>query len=339
MRLACVRVVVIVVASAGTTRADPAPVHDAQGAGSLRVDLQCADLWATPDNGLTVSVDGVPTASVGLNGRNVRHVTRRGSYETWVPADFGFDVAPGLHHVAIVMPGCAVDDRDLVIDPIAPTTVDGRLAITDRALTGPTGAPNHTALALGIIEAMVPARAGMTNVGGMPTGYSTGAATAHGVWLSLGFEHRRLALIFDISLAWTGSSGTVEPGPGVSSGGPVPYSDTLLDVRTAWRIGIRVPLSSVALAAGVGIGATVLDNLTGAPQLLTALAAANGGATAWAFVPVWASLTVKPWCGFGAQLLGSYDVGLGATSAATVGVGILIQPNSACSSPPNVSVH
>ena len=85
----------------------------ADPSGSLRVDVRCADYWATPDRGLLVTVDGVPTTPAGTNGATISGFALdeagnvSGPYSVWTPTDVGFDVAPGPHRVAVDAPGCA----------------------------------------------------------------------------------------------------------------------------------------------------------------------------------------------------------------------------------------
>lgn len=153
--------------------------------------------------------------------------------------------------------------------------------------------------------------------------------------MSISWEHHRLAMALDASVAWAPSSGTLQPSP---SAVPVPYHDTLFELRTAWRIGLRFPMHDVAVAGGLGYGATLVDHLAGTPDPNSV---APRGVTASGFVPGWASVTVKPWCSFGAQVLASYDIGFGGASQndASITAGLIFQPNRACSERPGVRVH
>ena len=59
------------------------------------------------------------------------------------------------------------------------------------------------------------------------------------------------------------------------------------------------------------------------------------------YVPVWASLTVKPACNFGVQLLASYDVvpGQAVEDRVTIAAGLMFQPSNACAEAPWLRVH
>ena len=93
LRVMAIRTVgasVLVLVCAPAAYADPiAPLGDLPD-GDLRVDLQCADYWATPSAGLRVTVDGAPADATGTNGRTVTGVGKHGAYTAWVPTDVGF---------------------------------------------------------------------------------------------------------------------------------------------------------------------------------------------------------------------------------------------------------
>src|SRR5437764_14632826 len=86
---------------------------DPQPAGNLRVDLHCADYWATPDRGLHVTLDGVAQPPLAVNGFPLLAVDKHGTtHVRWLPTDIAYAVAAGPHHVEVAAPGCAAEARD-----------------------------------------------------------------------------------------------------------------------------------------------------------------------------------------------------------------------------------
>ena len=84
MRIHRVLVVAFLVTFARVASAQVEPGLGPLPDGNLRVDLRCADYWATPANGLQVSVDGVAPPTTGTNGANVLVDGKHGPYEMWV---------------------------------------------------------------------------------------------------------------------------------------------------------------------------------------------------------------------------------------------------------------
>jgi hypothetical protein len=270
---------------------------------------------------------------------------KHGPYETWVPTDIGFQLAPGPHHLVLAAPGCASFASDIVTPTDGSTVVQGRLAITDPSLLGTTAAPNRIGIAFGGLASFLPSRSGVSTLGPVTTGYATNPATLEGGWLSLSYEHRHFASALDTSIAWTSSAGTLTPitelAPNSQNPGPQPYSDTLLDFRTTARLGVRAPMGSVAFAAGSGLGVSFLTHIPGQNQTNIGVAEPPSGLDASVFVPVWASLTVKPSCDVGVQVLASYDVHPTDSSenGVTIAAGLLWQPSDACSQPAGVKIR
>ena len=87
--------------------------------------------------------------------------------------------------------------------------------------------------------------------------------------------------------------------------------------------------------------ASVVHAQPGPSQTSISVAVQPSGMDASVFVPVWASLTVKPACTVGVQLLASYDVHPTASSdtGATIAAGLLWQPSNACSDAPGVRIR
>lgn len=345
MRIHRVIIVAILLGSAHAALAQVEPGLGPLPDGNLRVDLRCADFWATPANGLQVTVDGVAPPSTGINGANMLVEGRHGAYETWVATDIGYDIAPGEHHLVLAAPGCASEQRDFATSPGAPTIVQGRLAISDPSLLGTTAAPNGIGVTLAGIAGLMPVRTGVTTLGTTVTGYTTNAMTTKGISLSTSYEHRRFAAAVDAAFAWGGSSGTLhaisQQIAGSPDPGPVPYTDTVLEMRTAARVGMRVPMGSVALSAGSGLGLTSLGHIAGQSAYNISVVIPPDGLDLEVFVPVWAGVTYKPSCNLGMQVLASYDLypGNTANDGVTLTAGLIVQPSYACSEPPSLRIR
>jgi hypothetical protein len=188
--------------------------------GNLRVAVACAESLATPAHGLVVRVDGEPLTPSAINV-HVVYASQRG---TTVPIpildDIGYIASPGAHRVEIAAADCASTAFEATVDPQRAEMVDGRLAITNPALVGPTGAPNGGGLVLGTWLGHAPASA-HDELGGMLSGT---------------LERRHIALAADLMIAGVGATGSV------------------FDSAVQARAGVRAASNLVAIAAGSGIG-------------------------------------------------------------------------------------
>jgi len=324
MKLATSVAVLVLALAALVTRAS---------ADNLRLDVSCADYWATPDTGLDVLVDGAELRGGEVNSALAVGYTKHGNeYLTLVPTDVGFTLAPGTHHISVGAPGCAPLDAQVSIGWM-PAFVSGRLPIHDDSLTGPTGAPDGFGLLLG---AYTQSRGPYTTTNGLDTTYAWNELDTTGAMVSLSYEHRRVAFAYDLVVGTgttSGMSTTTEPPELGGVQAPRPFTANELGVGSRVRVGLRLPERSVAFAVGSGIGGDVTITTSG---LL-----GTGGDDFDFFVPLWASLTVKPSCSWGVQVLASYDVHptAMAESAPELTAGLQWQPSAACSESPGLTVR
>jgi hypothetical protein len=314
--------------------------------GNLRVDLRCADYWATPENGLSVTIDGVPATTTGTNGTNVSSVTRHGNVVTsWVATDVGYTVAAGEHHVLLAAPDCVPQEGDLIIPAVMPRFVEGRLAIARDDLRGTTGAPDGLTIGFGVGLTPVGAHTGVTTLGNAQTAYASDAAVEKGGWVATAYEHRHFVLSLDMSFGGASTSGTMrevaEPYPAQVVSGSMPFTETLFDMTGALRVGARMPLHDIAFAAGSGLGGTLRMQHATAGEGSDPFAVTPNGTDASWFLPVWASVTYKPSCTAGVQVLASYDLHPGDSqdNGVTVAAGLIYQPSSACSEGSGLRFH
>jgi hypothetical protein len=337
----------------------PSPAPDLTPAlyeqGNLRVAVRCAESFETPEQGLRVSLDGAgPLPPLRVNGEQWLGTDARGHLMTgWSATDVGYVAPPGLHRVHVDAPDCIPEDRDVVVSATHAERVDGRLAVARAALDGPVGAPDGFGLVLGGFTAPYPEsiRSGVDSMGMSPTAYSIDPTSAQGVWLASTFERRYFALALDTTLGAGQLGGNVRspadtpPAPG-GSPGPSPFTGSFLETGLALRVGARLPLRYAALAAGSGIGgslwlvnqATVASG--GASPGQTSAMAVQGVHAAWD-VPLWAAVTVKPFCGLGVQALASYDAEPSQSwhGGVMLGVGLMFQPSAACSESAGLGVR
>lgn len=312
-------------------------VAAADPGGDLRVDVRCADTWATPETGLTVLVDGVPTPALGENGLSgfelavYHHIAT--PIWTWNPTDIGFPAGPGPHRVAIQAPGCALLTQDVAIAPDRATFISGRLPVDDPRLDGPTGAPNGFGISLGAVMRARPAH-GTTNDLFQST-YAFDQTTLQGGALALSYEHRALAFAVDMAFATGTNSGTSMYQQSTRS----TFTGSEYDSRFGARVGARLPMHEVAFAAGTGVGMDMI--ISSETTTMQTLALTPSGLDADLYVPLWAQLTMKPGCSWGATLYASYDVHPAATeeSAPSFGASLLFQPSAACSEPSGLRAH
>jgi hypothetical protein len=323
--------------------------------GNLRIAVRCAESFETPDRGLRVSLDGSaqPLPAVGTNGANWFGTDAHGHLiGGWVATDVGYVAPAGPHRVRIEAPDCVPEERDVVLSAFHPEHIDGRLSVASPMLEGPAGAPDGLGLVLGGFTAPYPEslRSGVSTMGISPTAYSIDPTSTQGVWLSTSYEHRYFALGLDLTFGAGQVAGTVRSLPGAPlvtpiATGPLPFSGTVFDNGLALRIGARLPLRYATLAAGSGIGGSLwmmtqakVDG-SGATGGVVVADAPQGLNATWD-VPLWTSVTLKPFCGFGMQALASYEAEPSNSwhGGVTLGAGLLIQPSASCTENPGIDV-
>jgi hypothetical protein len=349
-----VSTIVVLAAGVAPAAADPLPISPGlYFGGNLRVRVVCADGLATEDNGLRVTLDGLPPlAPVVTNGASYTAYTTDGSpYSAWEPTDVGFVAPPGHHHLAIAAPGCTADERDLDVSSWYPKFVTGRLAISDPTLEGPVGAPDGIGITLGASTASRAAASSQTtDLWGGTTAITTDATSMHGGWLALSYEHRSFVFATDLRVVWAATSGTVQtivPPEGLrASTQPLPFTGTTGLLSATLRIGARLPLHDVALAVGTGLGGAGwiasrdVDTSHVADPAQVFADSPNDHLDGGWYVPVWGALTIKPGCGWGIEALATYDVHPTALddSGLSLSAGLLFQPSSACAERPAIRV-
>lgn len=321
-----------------------AHVAFAEPSGNLRVDVHCADYWATPERGLAVTIDGRPERASATNGTTLAAVAidanglASGPYTTWEPTDVGFEVTPGAHRLTVEAPGCRSVERDIWVDAQGPSFVSGRLPIDDASLAGTVGAPDGLGLSLGAWRQRLP----MPPTSALMTRYEYDDASMIGGSFTFSYERRYFAFAVDTAIGRAQLHGVatyVGANPGVFSDTSSTFTGSVFESRLALRAGVRAPLRSVALAAGSGLGGSVRMTSATLDHAATRAMPPDDVAPSW-FVPLWAALTLKPACDWGAQVLAQYEVH--PTSAADnhsiVGAALVWQPSRACSESPRLVV-
>ena len=307
--------------------------------GNLRVSIVCADSQATPDAGLTVTVDGMPQSAQRTNGLWSTYSDSDGNDSSlWNASDTGYLLEPGRHHVQINAPGCAPSTFDVDAYPDHAQHATGRLALTDWSLEGPVGAPNGFGTTFGAWLVHGPAGSS-TNFFGQTATFD-GVQSSTGGYLSWSHEHRNLVVAGDLGFAAVPVSGT-ESGMSVYGNQPAQaFSGTAYMSMAQLRVGGRLPLQDVALMAGSGIGLDWWINSTSMTGSQTSGLFSPDGIDASAYVPMWASATIKPTCNWGFQVTGQYDVHPTSmtTNDVQISAGILYQPSDSCSQPAGVGV-
>jgi hypothetical protein len=303
--------------------------------GNLRLSIACAESQATPDEGLALSIDGLPQPAQ----RWATYTDSDGNDSPlWNASDTGYLLEPGRHHVEIDAPGCASSIFDVDAYPDHAQHVTGRLALTDWSLQGPVGAPNGFGVAFGAW--LVPGPAGTsTNYFGQTATFD-GAQTGDGGYLSFSHERRNVVSAFDLGFAATPITGT-ERGTSVFGNEPAQgFAGTAYMSMAQLRVGARLPLQDLAFMAGSGVGLEWWINSTALTGSQTSGLFAPDGIDASFYLPVWASATIKPTCNWGAQVTGQYDVHPSSmtTNDVQITAGILYQPSDACSEPAGVGV-
>jgi len=323
--------------------------------GNLRVGVSCAERFLLPGGGggLRVTIDGSarPLQPVGVNALSSLALDEDDQPVVLsMPTDVGFLVAPGRHRVRITADDCAPDDRDVEVSGSHATHLTGRLPIANRWLDGPVGAPDGMGFLLGGFSAGYPSSLASGTTAGAFGGstYSVDTKSVGGVWMSWSLERRFLLVAVDDAIGWGSLSGTVTAppspavGPTPTATGPFRFGGTILGDALALRVGARLPLQYVSLAAGGGIGGSVWMMMGDKLEAGAATSGAeppSGIQLAWD-VPLWASATVKPFCDWGVQALGAYQWQPTAAGASTTmfGVGLEWQPSASCREAPGITV-
>ncbi len=320
--------------------------------GNLRVDIHCAESFATPDRGLRVTVDDAPLEPLHINGYASTAYDENGvPYSTWSDTDVGYVAPPGVHRVRLSVPGCVDDVRELDIRGDFPKLVTGRLALADDSLRGPVGAPDGGGIVMGAFTVARPGHVGTeSDLWGGTTGYTVANSDAHGTAIAFSFERRHFVFATDLAIGWGSLAGTVQtvqnPQGLTAYPAALPYTGTLGLASLAFRFGGRLALHEAALAAGSGIGGDVtiasrtIDESAVMDKASIYADAPNPIFDADWFVPLWASVTVKPWCDWGFQTTASYDVHPTALdeSGVRISAGLLYQPSASCREAPHIKV-
>ena len=316
--------------------------------GNLRVAVACAETpLSTGAGGLRVYVDGVLLEELATNGDSYTTSDSDGNVETgWAASDVGFLVTPGQHHVRVEAPDCVADERDLELAADYAERLIGRLAVRDPDLATPTGGASSFSFVLGGYSGSPGITAtGSSGTGSLASTYTIDSASRQGVLLSTGIERRSFALWIDEAIGRGAISGMVawqQPPVGTAPAGPLPYTGSFIENGLTLRLGARLPLGNVALAAGTGIGASLFvfssSHVTMSSDLLTPLPP-EGVDLEW-YVPAWTAITYKPSCNWGVQAIASYNLEPSSGFAGTMTWlgGIELQPAAACAESPHVAV-
>jgi hypothetical protein len=304
---------------------------------NLRVAVRCAYYKATPDHGLQLTVDGVPQPGV-VNYSFSDYTDNDGNLQTVSHVDdVGFNVAPGTHHLVLATPDCVPDERDVAISATQMTNLRGRMVLSNSWLGGTVGSPNGWGLFVGGFYAYTPSSSGINSDD--YTSWSAGPGSSDGVLFGLSFERRYLALGFDWGIGGGSISGNAtsidSEAPPESTG----FTQSYLHMMWRGRIGARLPLGMVSLAAGSGLGAEISISTT---TTFTNPDAGDLGiwdAIGGFFLPMWATATFKPFCNGGIEAIATYDVHPFATSADafSLGLGFVYQPSRSCNEPVGIT--
>ena len=309
--------------------------------GNLRIAVACAEnRLVEPSQGLRVTIDDAATPLTPLRTNALSSLALDSNdapvYLAMV-TDIGFLAPPGTHRVRIEAPDCAPDEREIEISATHAIRIDGRLAVAKKILSGPVGAPDGLGLGLGAFTSTFPdsLRTGVKN----GTSFTIGDATTDGVILSTTIEHRYFALGVDTALGFGSLSGTLTP---TSSTSTYDFTASHMMLSGALRLGARLPLEYVAILAGSGVGASLWMTTSGSVDEPSNTAAAfppTGADFLWD-VPLWAAIEIKPFCSWGVEVGGSYNVEPTNFDGNTVmlNASLLWQPSSSCCEGSGVTV-
>jgi len=207
----------------------------------------------------------------------------------------GYEVAPGHHHLDLRTPDCAGSTD---VDVNGPLTLTGWLTPTDDRLRGTAVLNEGYTLSLGSYFAWRSS-----------TGY--GDDTEQGAQLSLAVETRHFTTECEANHGNCSQSTVVVLDQMYGRGATSVWGSAL-------RIGKRFAYRDVAFSGGVGIGADMV-----------------AGSDWHFFTPVWATLEYKPFCDWGVEATGTYEIHptAWAENAPIFGAGVMWQPSGACSEP------
>ena len=311
--------------------------------GNLRVAVACAEnRLVEPGQGLRVTIDDAATPLTPLRTNALSSLTLDSDdapvYLAMV-TDIGFLAPPGTHRVRIEAPDCAPDEREIEISATHAIRIDGRLAVAKKMLSGPVGAPDGLGLGLGAFTSTFPdsLRAGVKN----GTSFTIGDASTYGVLLSTTVQHRFFVLGVDTAFGFGSISGTVTPS---SSAETYDFSASHMMLSGTLRLGARLPLEYFALLAGSGVGASLWMTTSGSVDSgssgNSAAAFPPTGADVLWHVPLWAAVDIKPFCSWGVEVGGSYNVEPTNFDGNTVmlSASLMWQPSSSCSEGSGVTV-
>ena len=320
-------VLVILAPALASAQPEPRVAPNLYGTGNLRISMACANYDAVPQAGLRVSVDGAELKALRSNGMFGTAYDDDGNpYSTWTTTDTGYLANAGEHHITVTAPGCEQRSADVVLAADHAEVISGRLAVSDPDWMGTVAVPNGGGITMGMVSMPTPTSARSDDISGDRYGYDP-VGTSLGGWLSTSWERGSWEIAQDLQFAVGSISGTVAAGGSINS-----FAGNTYQWSHAWRVGRRIALRDVSFGGGLGLGYNVwFDNSSSNGP--------NNVDGSW-FVPVWAAVTIKPSCHWGVQGLAEYNVHPTATDndAMAFGVGVIYQPNDACSQPPSFHV-
>jgi hypothetical protein len=328
---------VLLVLLVAPTIAAAQPGPEGRRSGNLRVRVDCADDpdTATPERGLRLEIDGALEAASDAHRDGIGGVDENGdAFSVEGDSDIGYQVSPGRHHLALRTPTCA---GEADIDVVGPeVVVSGRLRLTDGHLRGTATLPDWSTFVAGGYRSM---RSAYTT-SSFGTTYHYAAAETTGGELSFAIERRHFVVAVDQALGEASFGGTATQTNG-HTGAVAPIGGSAFSWGTALRIGPRIAYRDVALAAGVGIGMQLGGGGAIAEGDQIAAHVMSQDVAVQFDVPVWASITYKPTCGFGIQATGTYELHPTTSddTARTLAVGLVYQPSEACSEPARLYVR
>jgi hypothetical protein len=216
------------------------------------------------------------------------------------------------------------------VEPVAWPSLpaDERPAAVDPARLTPSGA-DGPGVAIGWFSIAHPLAATGTSGMVFPTAYTAGPSQANGLWLSGSRTRGSAVIAADLGVGGGSFTGIAQS---LRDGGQVPYTTTYGGLSFAVRAGAQAALGDAAFAAGVGVGGAVWMGMPSYDASTFVFVEPPDGNLADLYLPLWASLTIKPSCDWGVQAMASYDVRPLDTqaSAPSLALGLLWQPASAC---------
>jgi opacity protein-like surface antigen len=343
MKVVAVVAAVTTVTVAGAAHGEPVVSPPLYRTGNMRVAVACADFVATPDTGLAVTLDGAPLPALRTNGAPSVITNEDGSSSsTWAATDIGYLVEPGKHRVSLAAPGCASTDLEITAPFDHAELVTGRLAVADTELASPTGAPDGVGLVLGARRGPPLLGPADHTLGGYSTHYAYDDTRSTGGWFGLTYEHRNFAFAFDTRFTVNAVAGTATQTAAIGALDPRahPFAGDAYGAAMTLRLGPRLSLGHVSLAAGSGIGGELWIVSTRLVDTMVTTADAPDTVDASWLLPLWASATIKTSCDWGLHALVEIDAHPTALSSSglALGAGVTYQPSSACSAAPGVTV-